>query len=297
MNNAPHIPAMLVEVIHALQVKENQTYVDATFGFGGHSKEIMKKGGKVIGFDHDRTVIEQNTVTFEKEISAGKLTLIHDSFEHLADHLQEKVAGILFDFGVNSQQIDDASRGFSFQHEGPLDMRMDDRLSVKAQDLIAALGRKELANLFFHYAQESFGRKIADAIVDARKLSPITTTRQLTEIIHNALERDRVRGIDSATKVFMALRIAVNDELRTIERTLPTSLDCLAEGGHIVTIAFHEGEDRIVKNVMKDWEIEKRGFNVFKKPLTPTNQEMYKNPRARSAKLRAFVKNQYKGRI
>ncbi len=287
-----HIPVLLTEAVTALQVQPGKWYIDATFGRGGHTKLIMQQGGKVVAFDHDQEAIEYGKKEFEQEVSKRTLMFVHENFDHMqeAQQYQKSFAGILFDFGINSVQLDSASRGFAFQYDALLDMRMDSRLGVTAKDLVNALGKHELHDMLTSYAQESRARKIADAIVKARANKPIETTQELAQIVEQATG-DRGRGhIHPATKTFMALRMVVNDELGNIERVLPTALDLLEECGRIVTISFHEGEDRLVKHAMRTWEAESRGKQVTNKPLSPSPEEIRRNPRSRSAKLRVFEK-------
>lgn len=285
---------MLHEALDGLRVQEGKWYVDATFGRGGHTAAILQKGGKVIAVDHDDEAIAYGSVHFVKELEKGDIKLVHANFSELGtipDTTTRKITGILFDFGLNSVQLDTADRGFSFQQEAMLDMRMDKRLGVTAKDLVNALGRKELYDLLTTYAQEFRARTIVEALLRNRINKPIETTTELAEIVEKAVGGRKHPGdIHPATKTFMALRLVVNDELGSIERALPTALDLLEDSGRLVTISFHEGEDRIVKHAMKTWEIEKKGTQLTKKPLEPSMEEQRENPRSRSAKLRIFVK-------
>jgi 16S rRNA (cytosine1402-N4)-methyltransferase len=203
-----------------------------------------------------------------------------------------KYSGILFDLGVNSAQLDTAERGFSFQTDAMLDMRMDTRLGVTAKDLVNGLGRKELYDLLENNAQEHHSRAIVGALLRSRLMKPIETTRELAAIIQGAVPPRPSKGksIHPATKTFLALRMAVNDELGEIERALPTALDLLSPSGRLVVLAFHETEDRIIKHTFKTWEEEGLGVSLTKKPMMPSEEECMNNPRSRSAKLRAFEK-------
>lgn len=292
-----HTSVMLHEAVDALNIQQGQWYVDATFGRGGHTRAILDKGGKVIAFDHDKEAITYGMTHFVKDLEGGNLKLINENFDHMTAGEVQKHAifGILFDFGVNSAQLDVAERGFSFQVDAPLDMRMDSRLGVTAKDLINALGKKELYDLLTTYAQEHNARAIVDAVLRSRKDKPIETTLELAQIVEQAVggrARGKAGKIHPATRTFMALRMAVNDELGNIQRALPLALEVLSNGGRFVTIAFHEGEDRLVKHAMRLWEEEGKGTMLTKHPLEPSADELMANPRSRSAKLRIFEKGQ-----
>lgn len=295
-----HIPVMLKEAVESLSIKPGAWYIDGTFGRGGHTRAILNQGGKVIALDHDNEAISYGMTHFVKDLEEGNLKLIHENFEKIGSHPETsslQVSGILFDFGVNSAQLDVADRGFSFQVDAPLDMRMDMRLGVTAKDLVNALGKKELYDLLTTYAQEFNARVIVDAILQSRKEKPIETTLELAELIEHAVG-GRAKGksgkLHPATRTFMALRMAVNDELGSIQHALPLSLDRLVFGGRLVTISFHEGEDRLVKQAMREWEEQKKGTMLTKHPLEPSTDELMANPRSRSAKLRVFEKGSTK---
>lgn len=291
-----HVSVMLNEAVEGLNVQQGSTYIDGTFGRGGHTRAILNQGGKVIAFDHDNEAISYGMTHFVKELEEGKLKLINENFEkigELPETSSVQVSGILFDFGVNSAQLDIANRGFSFQVDAPLDMRMDMRLGVTAKDLVNALGKKELFELLTTYAQEHNARVIVDAILQRRKEKSINTTLELADLIEHAVG-GRAKGksgkLHPATRTFMALRMAVNDELGSIQRVLPLTLDRLVAGGRLVTLSFHEGEDRLVKTAMREWEEKKKGEMLTKHPLEPSTDEIMANPRSRSAKLRVFEK-------
>jgi 16S rRNA (cytosine1402-N4)-methyltransferase len=285
-----HIPILVEEVLELLNPKDGQTIIDATLGGGGHTKAIIDKKAKVIGIDQDPEAI---TYTGNRlDIDQSKLTLIEGNFGALtnlmAENAIESVDGILFDLGVSSHQVDSVERGFSFQIDAPLDMRMAPHLAVTAKDLVNGLGKNELYELFTKYAQEQLARPIAQAIVSARRLNMIETTGQLAKIVEKVYGR-RKSHLHPATKVFQALRIAVNDELNTLKSVLPQACQLLNKGGVLVIISFHEGEDRIVKHFTrslneKNWQI------LTKKPIIPSPEEISQNPRSRSAKLRAIKK-------
>jgi len=291
-----HVPVLLQEVIEALNIQKDAWYVDATFGLGGHAREILKRGGRVFGFDHDQSCIDQAKERFSQELAEHRLKLEHKNFNEMGevDDLHKlRIMGILFDFGLNSVQLDSKERGFSFQEDADLDMRMDKRLAVTAKDLVNGLGKKELIKLLSEIAQEKFARQITTAILQYRKEKRIQRTKELAEIIEKAVggRKSGLKGhLHPATKTFMALRIAVNSELQDIEQTLPIALDILQAQGRILTISFHEGEDRLVKRAMKSWILEGFGEQLTKKPIEASEQEKRMNPRSRSAKLRIFRK-------
>lgn len=287
-----HIPVLFIETIEQLKVKPDNWYLDLTFGRGGHTRGILSLGGKVIAFDQDKEALLYGKEHFKEEIDKGELILIERNFEHVADEvlkIKKKISGILADFGVSSNQLSEAERGFSFQHDAPLDMRMSMELGVTAKDLVNALGKKELMSLLTEFAQESQAFRIVDAIMFERKKRPIETTKQLAALIERKIGR---KGhLHPATKTFMALRMLVNDELGVIERMLPQAFRLLENGGRLVTISFHEGEDRIVKQFDKQMVDEGKAVAITKKPLMASEEEMKVNYRSRSAKLRTIEKN------
>lgn len=286
---------MLNDAVEALGVKQGAWYIDGTFGRGGHTRKILEQGGKVIAFDFDQEAIIYGQQTFKSEIIAGDLILVRENFAHLADtivSLQKnnqvgQINGILFDFGTSTQQLTSQERGFSFEGEGPLDMRMDQRLGVMAKDLLAVIPENQLTELFRVMGGEQEAKRIAKAIKSSK--TPIATTKQLADLVSKVKGRQKGK-LHPATKVFQALRIAVNTELDNITDMLPQALNVLHYGGKIVTIAFHEGEDKIVKHTFKSWESRNLGKNETKKPEVPSEAEISTNIRARSAKMRVFIK-------
>jgi 16S rRNA (cytosine1402-N4)-methyltransferase len=296
MTDHQHISVLKHEALAALTITAGQWYIDATFGRGGHTREILAQGGQVLAFDCDETAIRYGQEHFQKAIAEGKLVLVHQNFDRIEQvwnelHTQQQLpqpAGILLDFGVSSPQLSEAERGFSFQQDGPLDMRMDHRLGVQAKDLLAILPEKQLAELFWTYGGEEVSRKLARAIVQARTKEAFTTTQQFADFI--AKHKPRMGHLHPATKVFQALRIAVNSELHSIESAMPQALRVLAVQGRVVTISFHEGEDRIIKHLFQAWEKQGHGEVVTKKAVQPTQLEETENPRSRSAILRTFIK-------
>ncbi|MFH2118200.1 MAG: 16S rRNA (cytosine(1402)-N(4))-methyltransferase RsmH [Candidatus Paceibacterota bacterium] len=303
MNSQAHQPVMLEEAIDALQIKAGRWYVDATFGRGGHSQAILDRGGKVIGLDFDEQTIDLARRRFSEALEANSLILVRENFDKLTEVLEQlkqdksftdQIWGILFDFGTSTDQLMAEDRGLSFEYrEAKLDMRLDDRLGVKASDLLKILTVKQLTQVFEDLGGEEQAKKIAKAIVKARENDPteLEAVGPLVKLILANKSR-RSGHLHPATKVFQALRIAVNDELDNIERVLPQALNLIAPGGRIVTIAFHEGEDRPVKQAFAEWEEQEKGIKVNKKPLQPTEAEINQNPRSRSAKLRIFERKE-----
>ncbi len=305
-----HTPVMLNEVLENLEVKPGSWYVDCNLGGGGHTEGILKKGGKVIGMDLDPEALAEVAKNHNLTLDLGAdpilahsddLILIHGNFANLSELIPEiasspspfrndiKVMGILYDLGVSSYQLETPERGFSFNQDAPLDMRMDtSKQTATAADLINGLHEKELAELFWKLGEESRAKKIAQKIVQSRKLKPITTTTLLVKIVESVKPREG--KLHPATKVFQALRIAVNDELNSLRESLPQALEALAPGGRLVIISFHSLEDRIVKEFLKLEVGSGKGKTITKKPLEPNEEEVLENPKARSAKLRVLEK-------
>lgn len=283
---------LLRETIDLLNIKKGKKYIDATLGGGGHTSEILKRGGIVLGLDQDQEAIEKLGKKFEEEIKQGRLIVMTGNFMNIGNIAREngfeKVDGILFDLGMSSDQFE-SGRGFSFMKNDPLDMRMDQTLGVTAADLINALSHKELSGLFFRFAQAERSREIAAAIVESRKLHPIKTTEELVEIIKSVPAFRRQSDLHPATKVFMALRIAVNNEQENLEMALPQAAGLLETGGRVAVISFHQGEDRIVKQFLRNGQ--KLGIKeINRKPITASAAEVELNSRSRSAGLRVGEK-------
>ena len=295
-----HEPVLLKEVIEALNVKRNCWYLDVTLGDGGHSLKILKIGGNIVGVEVDPQALERANRRLEKEgFDRDSWKLVRGNFRDIKDLVRDKrFAGVLFDLGVSSLQFNVSERGFSFSREGPLDMRMDPNLAVKAEDLIAGLNKGELYELFNKLGEEGFARAVSSALVSAREVG-IRTTKDLADLVEKVYRQHGISRwrIHPATKVFQALRIAVNDELNALREALPQALGILSEGGRIVVISFHSLEDRIVKQTFKDWEESGLGIAVTKKPISPSENEIMKNPRSRSAKLRVFKKYDHNTQI
>lgn len=289
--NRYHTSVLLQETIDFLGIQKGKSYIDATLGGGGHTSQIIARGGSVLGIDQDKEAIdwvEKNVKTKSKELVVARGNF--KEVERIAkEYGFEEVSGIIFDLGISSHHVDDSSRGFSFQAEGPLDMRMNQDLQVTARDLVNVLSKKDLADLFFKFGEERFSRRIAEKIVIARQTKAIESTRELGEIVRRAVP-GRNQKVHPATKVFQALRIVINDELESLQEALPKALALLTSKGRIAVISFHSLEDRIVKNQFRDWEKQGVGIQVTKKPVIPSEDEIQANSRSRSAKLRVFEK-------
>ncbi len=271
-----------------------KTIVDATVGLGGHSELILQKlpQGKLIGIDQDG----QSLALAQERLSPfqDSCLLIQDNFTNL-DHILnrlgvQEIDGILFDLGLSSFQLGEGSRGFSFLREGPLDMRMDLRQRTTARDLVNRLPEKDLDQILFEFGEERWHRRIAQRIAKARKRAPITTTTQLAELVTRAIPRATSWRIHPATRTFQALRIAVNRELEALDQAIRKATDFLKVGARIVVISFHSLEDRIAKTRLRDFAREERLTLLTRKPIVPTSEEIARNPRSRSAKLRSAEK-------
>jgi len=283
-----HTSVLLQETLDFLNVQNGKQYIDATLGGGGHTKEILERGGKVLGIDADQDALDYVGTKENLTVAKGNFKDI----DRLArENGFENVAGILFDLGISSHHVDDAERGFSFQKEGPLDMRMDRELGVSAADLVNVLHKGQLYELFTKFGEERFAKSIAQGIVNARQNHPITTTTELSQIVSRIVPRSATaKHINPATRIFQALRIVVNDELTSIEEALPKAIELLGKNGRIVVISFHSLEDRIIKRAFLAYAEEGIGRILTKRPLIPTEQEQETNKRSRSAKLRVFEK-------
>jgi 16S rRNA (cytosine1402-N4)-methyltransferase len=296
-----HVPVLPVEVLDALAVKPGQIIVDATVGVGGHARLIAERlgpTGRLIGLDQDQAMLE----LARPRLQGLPVSLFQANFDHLEEVLKQlnlqAVDGVLADLGFCSDQMDDPSRGLTFNQSGPLDMRLDPSQGEPASDLINRLGERDLADLIYQYGEERFSRRIARRIVEARKTASIETTEQMADLVRRCIPhkgpRTKDRGrrterIDPATRTFQALRIAVNDELGALERLLAMLPRRVKPAGRAVLISFHSLEDRRVKEAFKDRAIWER---LTKKPVQAGEDEVRSNPRARSAKLRAAIRCQ-----
>lgn len=295
MKKCFHKPVLLKEVINYLEVIPGQKYLDATLGGGGHAGEILKQGGKLLGLDCDPEAIEAARRYLSSACPDTSWQLARGNFAHLkkiaCQYGFTPVAGVLFDLGVSSYQLETPARGFSFNSEGPLDMRLDPSLKVTAADLVNGLSKNELSELFAELGQEHFSRSIAEAIFRARRIAPIRTTRELARIIVNVgSKRGRFDRLNPATRCFQALRMVVNDERNNLLTALSQASELLKVKGRLVVISFHSGEDRIVKNFFRSAQKEGIMQILTKKPVRPTLEEVSINRRSRSAKLRAAEK-------
>lgn len=293
--NKFHTPVFLKEVLEALDVKPGKKYIDATLGGGGHAFEILKRGGRVLGIDFDQEAIDfvKFKVQSLKFKVGDEIVLVRGNFRDIDKIARSngfnEVSGILFDLGVSSHQLDTRQRGFSFQKNAKLDMRMDQGLKVTASDLVNGLSKGELYELFTKLGEERFARSISDAIISARRKKPIDKTGELAEIVIKTVRLRRTH-IHPATRVFQALRIAVNDELNNLKEALPKAVELLNMDGKLLVISFHSLEDRIVKEQFKLFEEEHKGEIITKKPMVPSDLKKRENIRSRSAKLRIFCK-------
>jgi len=302
-----HIPVMLEECLEGLAIDPKGIYVDGTLGNGGHAAAILERlkgGGILIGFDRDMDAIER--VQDKLKAEAGRrVELVHDNYANMAAQLDRlgigKVQGLLLDLGVSSFQLDIAERGFSFQQDGPLDMRMDRAGGQTAADLVNTASEQELADIIYRYGEDRASRRIARMIVEARAKVRIETTAQLAGIVERAKGGRRGKRIHPATQTFQALRMAVNEELASIEQVLGQMVGRVVDGGRIAVLTFHSLEDRLVKrffsrHVPREESLQQGGVRrvyeeppvkwVWKKPLVATEEEQAVNPRSRSAKLR-----------
>jgi len=306
MNDLSHQPVLYKEIIHALQPRRGGRYVDGTLGAGGHARGILEASapdGQLLGLDVDPQALvlaRKNLAPYEQRIHLAQASYTSLSTQ-LAQLEWDVVDGIVLDLGASSMQFDTAERGFSFSHDAPLDMRFGPHALQTAADLVNKYSERELADLIYQYGEERDSRKIARAIVNAR---PLHTTYELVAVIESVSPR-RGDRIHPATRTFQALRIAVNEELASIEEILPQAVATLGIGGRLAVISFHSLEDRIVKDFFREqskdlvnppyeriYEVERRATlkEVNRKPITPSDDEIKNNPRARSAKLRIAEK-------
>ena len=296
---APHIPVLLEPVLQAFAPVSDGVVVDGTFGAGGYTRALLKTypNIRVIAFDRDETVMPfvQSVMSDFK----NRFEFIPDCFGNMMAHLKNPVQGIVLDLGVSSMQIDTPERGFSFRFDGPLDMRMGAG-NVCAADVVNAFAPEEIADILYRYGEEKASRRIARAICAAREKTPIQTTKQLADIIHQVMPRPK-DGADSAARSFQALRIFVNDELGELERVLKASKTLLTTGGRLAVVSFHSLEDRLVKTFLSEQAGVKRHVNKYasdvstsmgdfkmitKKPIVANADELRQNPRSNCAKLR-----------
>jgi 16S rRNA (cytosine1402-N4)-methyltransferase len=295
-----HVPALLNETIDGLNIRPDGVYVDVTFGGGGHSKEILShlgKNGKLLGFDQDEAA-------YNNRLDDERFIFVRSNFRYISNFLKyhgiEKVDGVLADLGVSSHHFDSADRGFSFRFDGNLDMRMNKKSTLSAEQIINSYPEEKLANLFYNYGELNNSRKLASAIVKARSQNKITTINELLEILQPFFRFEREKK--DLAKAFQAIRIEVNNEMGTLKELLNQIPDLLNPGGRLAVITYHSLEDRLVKNFIRsgnmEGKIEKDFYGnvqtplkaINNKPIIPTDEEVTTNPRARSAKLRVAEK-------
>lgn len=303
-----HVTVLLNEAVAGLDVNPNGVYVDCTLGGGGHSSLLLSQltNGHLYAFDQDNHAIEYNQEHLQKYLAENELTFIHDNFRNLAKDLHEQgvteVDGIVYDLGVSSPQFDDAERGFSYQKDARLDMRMDQRQTLDAWKVVNEWPYEQLVRIFFRYGEEKFSKQVARKIERIRDEKPINTTTELAKIIKEAIPAAaRRHGGNPAKKVFQAIRIAVNDELGALEDSLEQALQLLKIHGRISVITFQSLEDRLVKRMFKEKttienlppnipvipdELQPHFKMVQKKPILPSENEQLENHRSHSAKLR-----------
>jgi len=286
-----HIPVLLQDAIDALNIQEGGKYIDGTLGGGGHAKLILERGGVVLGIDQDSDAIDECREEFKDR---KNIIVAQGNFMNIkkiaGDYDFIPCSGILLDLGTSVHQIKESERGFTFMKHEFLDMRMDKGKGLSAFDIVNKWPKEELIRIFGEYGEESDSGIIAETIVKRRKKQEIVYSDELAGIISKIKNR-REKDIHPATKVFQALRIAVNDELNTLKRGIEESMEVLGSGGRLTIISFHSLEDRIVKQAFLKLEREKMGRVITKKPITAGKSEIEKNRKARSAKLRVFEKN------
>ena len=302
-----HEPIMLNECINNLNIKPNGIYVDGTIGGAGHSSKIVSqltKEGLLIGIDRDQEALEASKKRLKDFDNVKYIWGRHEDIkEHILSLGIEKVDGILLDLGVSSYQIDEASRGFSYTKDAKLDMRMNKEQSLTAFEVINSYSESDLEKIFHEYGEEKFAKRIANKIIKERNIKKIETTYELDDIVRSAVQKGTV---DSLKRIFQALRIEVNGELKELEKAIRDSVDILNDKGRICIITFHSLEDRSVKNTFIDLQgvckcpkdfpkcvcgVKSYGKIITKKPIIPSEEEQEKNPRSKSAKLRVFEKS------
>jgi 16S rRNA (cytosine1402-N4)-methyltransferase len=287
-----HEPVLLKEVIQELKVEKGKKYIDATLGDGGHTLEILRKGGEVLGIEVNEQALDRAIKRVKKEGFEDSFTGVLGNFKNIEKISKEKgfekVNGIVYDLGYSSFELEEAGLGLSFQINENLDMRLDKTLGVTAADLINSLDEKSISEMLYRYSDERMARKFAQAIVKARNLKKIQTTKDLVDIINSVSSPGYERGrINPATRTFQALRIVVNDELENLKKSLPQAARLLLPGSVIVLITFHSLEDKVAKEFSHR---ARPSVDTVKKPLVPTEEEVRNNPRSRSAKLRVYRK-------
>jgi 16S rRNA (cytosine1402-N4)-methyltransferase len=301
-----HIPVLLTEVMAAARVQPGDRWIDGTFGRGGHSSSLLAAGAHVLALDRDAEAEPAARVMTARwpERFAWKQRNFEDLKTCCQEHGWNEVDGVLLDLGVSSPQLETAARGFSFQADGPLDMRMDRRGGATAADLVNDLPEEELTTIFYKHGGEREARRVVRALAARRRTAPFRTTGDLAAVVAATLPRRRAAGVHPATKVFQALRIAVNREQEALLAALPQAVEIMMEGARLAVISFHSGEDRVVKNFLRERSAEYLDTpahpNTLPNPrhhlrdvkrFLPTQEEINRNPRSRSARLRVAVRN------
>jgi len=287
-----HEPVLVAETVALLDPSRGGLFVDCTVGLGGHARAVLDAGAsRLLGFDRDTTALALAAAALAAW--GDRVDLVHADYRELGPSLDargiERVDGVLADLGVSSMQFDTEGRGFSFRRDEPLDMRMDQTQGPTVADLLASVDEEDLANVIFQHGEERFSRRIARRIVEARRVAPITTTGQLARLVRSAVPHKGYQRIDPSTRTFQALRIWVNRELDGLDTFLQEASGRLRAGARLAVITFHSLEDRIVKHVFRALAAGEAALRVLtRKPVTPGDAEVARNPRARSAKLRAI---------
>jgi 16S rRNA (cytosine1402-N4)-methyltransferase len=304
-----HIPVLLAEVLAAAKVQPGQRWIDGTFGRGGHSRALLEEGASVLGLDQDSAAAEAARVLEDRW--PEKFRWRQRNFKELKtccnEHGWDRVDGVLLDLGLSSPQLETPERGFSFRAEGPLDMRMDQGSGPTAADLVNELSEGELTKLFYEHGGEREARRVVRALAARRRSAPFRTTTDLAAVVAEALPHRRAGGIHPATKVFQALRIAVNREEEALLAALPQAVEIMKPGAVLAVISFHSGEDRVVKQFVREraseWLDTPKHPNTLRNPqhllrnmkrYLPSEEEIERNPRARSARLRVAIRNEEK---
>ena len=287
-----HEPVLLKEALQELKVEKGKKYIDATLGDGGHTLEILRRGGKVLGIEVNERALERAIKRIKEEGFKNNFTGVLGNFKNIEkiskENGFEKVDGIVYDLGYSSFELEESGLGLSFQLNEDLDMRLDKDLGVTAADLINSLDEKSISEMLYRYSDEKMARKFARAIVKTRNLKKIQTTKDLVDIINSVSSPGYERGrINPATRTFQALRIVVNDELENLKKSLPQAARLLLPGSVIVLITFHSLEDKVAKEFSHR---ARPSVDEVKKPLAPTEEEVRNNPKSRSAKLRVYRK-------
>lgn len=292
-SDATHEPVLVADVVSVLHPRNDGVYVDCTLGLGGHTAALVAAGaGRVIGIDRDEVALAQARARLEHV--RDRVEFVHGDYRDLPALLHSRaiveVDGVLADLGVSSMQLDNAERGFSFRKAGPLDMRMDQSRGASLMDRLSEVDAGTLADVIFQYGEERHARRVARAIVAARDRGDLQTTTDLAAVVRRAAGGGTWQRLDPATRTFQALRIWVNGELEGLEAFVEAAVAVLGAGGRLVIIAFHSLEDRIVKHTMRRLAAAGVAALVTKRPIVPAEEEVERNPRARSARLRAMEK-------